>query len=581
MKKLYYLLALAALVVAVCAVSASTQEVIYISDPTLTDTPKMLPRSDASLWNMDFRCNPALLRLDCPYEFIYDNYYFGGYHNKDTADLIGVVPPVGVAGVYTLGSVDSEYLLNVAGTDVGFAMRLNDRANLAFILNYRYGNVLGDGEFTNNWVNGTDYGDMSGTLNQRLDSHTVAPSVLFSFKVSDAFTLGASLKYAYTNERFDEDVEGDGPTAIGAPLAENLLIDRDLCLSYHYISPKFGISFVPSDRFVLNASVAVGFYFGGVNKDASLSDDYYGALFTPRPYTEDLHSTDVRGWDIAAKVRPEFKVSDALSIPLMVDFWYKDFRWGVDGTSAGYFTPVTYSGIFQGPGTIDYESDTTTWDITAGAGMKYKTDVGTLSGMLAYTHWAFNNDYDQENFVLLTAPGGGLTVFSQDDHETRDIMSLAFTLEKAFTDKFSADFGIRYDLGWACRQYDLYYDSPYEENIAPLVITTSGRDVYQDLTLSNHLTFAPVPRLKIVLGGFVTIPLDELNYSLDGHSTGLVDEVRRPWYVEGPAVRDYENCGWEWGGMLSLTYEFGCPVVVPPVIPAPVIEPKIEPMSKK
>ncbi len=567
MKKLCYLLAFTALFVAVCAVVAPAQEVIYISDPTLTDTPKMLPRSDASLWNLDFRCNPALLRLDCPYEFIYDNYYFGGFHEKDTADRIGVVPAT-TGGTYMLGSVDSEYLLNVAGTDVGFAMKLNDRANLAFILNYRFGSVLGDGDFTNSHAFGGPVVSMSGDFEQRLDSHTVAPSVLFDFRVSDALSIGASLKYAYTNERFDEDIEATSIT-------EDVLIDRELCLSYHYISPKVGISFVPSDRFVLNASVAAGFYFGGVNKDASLFSSSDPG-FTP-PYTEDLHSTDVRGWDIAAKVRPEFKVSDALSIPLVVDFWYKDFRWEVDGTSAGYFPAFNYSGIFQGPGTIEYENDTTTWDIMAGAGVKYNAGWATLSGMLAYTHWVFDNNYDQEN-VVLPVLASGLTLFSQDDTETRDIMSVALTLEKAFTDKFSADFGIRYDLGWACRQYDLFYDSPYEQGTPPLVITTEGRDVYQDLTLSNHLTFAPTERLKIVLGGFVTIPLDALDYDLKGSLSGLSD--RRPWYAAGPVVRDYENTGWDWGGMLSLTYEFGCPVVVPPAAP-PVIEPKIEPMSIK
>jgi len=44
----------------------------------------------------------------------------------------------------------------------------------------------------------------------------------------------------------------------------------------------------------------------------------------------------------------------------------------------------------------------------------------------------------------------------------------------------------------------------------------------------------------------------------------------------------YESTGWDWGGLLSITYEFGCPVAAPPAPePAPVIEPKIEPMSMK
>ena len=54
MKKLCYLLVLTATLVAVCAVITPAQEVIYISDPTLTDTPNMLPRADTSLWNWTF-----------------------------------------------------------------------------------------------------------------------------------------------------------------------------------------------------------------------------------------------------------------------------------------------------------------------------------------------------------------------------------------------------------------------------------------------------------------------------------------------------------------------------------------------
>ena len=152
--------------------------------------------------------------------------------------------------------------------------------------------------------------------------------------------------------------------------------------------------------------------------------------------------------------------------------------------------------------------------------------------------------------------------------------------KECFGPTFSADFGLRYDLGWAHREYDLYYDSPYELN-GPLVITTSGSDIYQNLTLSNHLSFAPTDRLSITLGGFITIPLDSLDYSLDGSSTGIPGGGSRDWILAGPMTRSYENTGWEWGGLLSLTYEFGCVVAVPPVIPAPPIEPKLEPMSFK
>ena len=215
-------------------------------------------------------------------------------------------------------------------------MKLSDRANLAFILNYRYGSVLGDGDFTNSLSGGGFIGLINGSLEQRLDSHTVAPSALFSYKVNDAFTIGASLKYAYINERFQDDITGSGSYGTTLPGNPEIVdIERDLCLSYHYLSPKVGIS-RRLRRLILNASVAAGLYSGGVNKDADLFDSFFSGSYTPS-YSEDLHSSDIRGWDIAAKVRPEFKVSDALSIPLVLDFWYKDFRWGVAGASSGLF----------------------------------------------------------------------------------------------------------------------------------------------------------------------------------------------------------------------------------------------------
>ncbi|MBN2223421.1 MAG: hypothetical protein JW765_01965 [Deltaproteobacteria bacterium] len=43
----------------------------------------------------------------------------------------------------------------------------------------------------------------------------------------------------------------------------------------------------------------------------------------------------------------------------------------------------------------------------------------------------------------------------------------------------------------------------------------------------------------------------------------------------------YESTGWDRGGLLSVTYEFGCPKPAPPTTPEPVIEPNLEPMSMK
>lgn len=109
-----------------------------------------------------------------------------------------------------------------------------------------------------------------------------------------------------------------------------------------------------------------------------------------------------------------------------------------------------------------------------------------------------------------------------------------------------------------------------------------GRDMYQDLTLTTGLTLTPVERLTIALGGMVKMPLDPLDYETDG-TIVITPAGAFPTLLPGagPFVRDYESSGWEYGGTLTITYEFGCPTAPPPVTPAPVIEPKLEPMSYK
>ncbi len=50
----------------------------------------------------------------------------------------------------------------------------------------------------------------------------------------------------------------------------------------------------------------------------------------------------------------------------------------------------------------------------------------------------------------------------------------------------------------------------------------------------------------------------------------------------GPSSLDADTSEWQYGGYLMLTYELGVPKPVPPAAaPAPIIEPKLEPMSQK
>ncbi len=150
----------------------------------------------------------------------------------------------------------------------------------------------------------------------------------------------------------------------------------------------------------------------------------------------------------------------------------------------------------------------------------------------------------------------------------------------------AADLGIRYDIGWGHREIRTsLFDFLEYIDARELVVTADDRDMYQDLTLTTHLTLTPMDHLSIALGGMVKIPLDNLDYDMDGNASevgGFIFAARPALFYGGPFDMGYESHGWDWGGLLSVTYEFGCPVATPPVTPpAPVIEPKLEPMSYK
>lgn len=456
MKKLktVHLSVVAIFLITAFAAAAAAQEVIYISEPSVYDTPAILPRFEAPV-QREFVRNPALLTLECPYEFFSDLTYHGGTYKTSTS---GVWGPDG-AGDTARGASDSSYYLHALGGDAGFAMKLSDTTNLAALIFYRWGFLFGDTDFEH--FNSSAPGFIFGSWDERLNAHTFGLSILANHAFSDAFILGTGVTYSYNMEHLARKGSGDGRVGAAALFPETLLIDRDLRLNYHRFAPVVGILLKPSDRFTLDASVEAGFSFGGVSKNSLLYDDEGPAGNTW--YTEDLDSRDLFGWDITAKVRPVIKISERLSFPLVLDFAYRKFNWGVDGSSYGYFAPMAYGGIFQGPGAVVYENDTRSWDITAGAGVTYDAGWATLAGMLSYTHWDFRNGYDQENWV--SGPLGflnGLTAYNQRDSEIRDTVSLGVMVEKKLSPVVSAALGLRYDLGWGRRDYYMSYFSPYE-----------------------------------------------------------------------------------------------------------------------
>jgi hypothetical protein len=589
MKKLAVILALSALSIAALVASAPAQDEIYLTEPTVVDMSRVLPRYDAALWNLDFKDNPALLTLDCPYEFISDLYYLGGYRHIATdggGQLLSFSDPPALSH----RTSDMRYYNHGLGADVGFALKLNDRTNFAAIFGYRWNHISGDGDFVDNIqrFGEVDYGLFNGKAEDNFNSHAYDVSLLISSVVSDRVTYGAGLKIGYTRETYDTSIDGfgisNGALVTGTESAD---LDRELTLRYYRIGPVLGIALKPMPKLAIDASVEGGFYMGDVQKEASYLEEFTGNLATflfrdpSMAYNENFNASELNGWDMSAKVNAEYALSEKLSFPVYVAFDYRDFRWSVGGLADGLFGPFTLLefGLAGDGEVLTYNDNENRWDIAAGAGVKYVADWGTITGMLSYTHRDLRDNYGQADFDVV--------LFDRRDRERLDILSLGIVYEKEFSPMFSADLGLRYDVGWGRREVGSTLIDDIESLIGfrQLITSADAADSYQNLTLSTHMTLKPMDHLTVGLGGMVTIPLNTLDYDMHGSASGLEGfpfAARPALFYGGPFSMGYETTGWDWGGLLSVTYEFGCPVATPPpAAPAPVIEPKLEPMSYK
>ncbi len=189
-------------------------------------------------------------------------------------------------------------------------------------------------------------GDFNGSVDENFNGHTFGASLLFSSVLTDKVTFGAGFKLAYIQDKYDSDMTGFGASnGILSTGTESAVTDRDLTLNYRRFGPVLGISVKPSSMLTIDASLEAGFYVGDVEKESTLAQDFTMII---RPasdlYTEDLGSSDLNGWDLAAKVKPEIILSDAISVPLIVAFNYRDFRWNVDGTSIGFIRALQSAG---------------------------------------------------------------------------------------------------------------------------------------------------------------------------------------------------------------------------------------------
>ncbi len=562
-------------------------EAMYIEEPNFYSVPKTIMVSDKPEWTPDFRDNPALMGTDKDVRFLMDLYYTGSYTKVDLDNFftyhIGGIPVFGAG----FGSGKEEYVTNGVGADVGVVLKVTDRSELGVIMGYRYLNTDMEGDQVYRWSSLGATGSMTSSLEREIRSSDFSLGLLYNIEFTPAFSLGMGLKYGRGVHESNFSLDGTGSSVPFGP--EVITMDRELTLDYHRFAPVLGVSVKPNDALTIDASVEGGFIFGGVDKGDTLNSTVAVVPAIFRPHVENLASRDLSGWDIKTGLKVTYAVSDRLSLPFFADFAYGDTRWEVDGTAAGNFFPVDLPEIVYAPGPVDYENDSALWHITGGLGADFTMAGWDTEVTGAYTHWQNRNDYDQSNVnsTVLFAPIGATSVFEESIVEKRDIISLGLMMKRDFTPSFAAELGLRYDLGFGRMDLDRDYRSALAFFGAPaptLSLSYTGKDVYQNLTFSTRMEFKPSDRLTLALGGAVTFPLDALDYELEGDVSGIGTSV--PPFLQlgfdGPTDLDSKTTQWQYGGYFMLTYELGAPTPVPPpAAPAPIIEPKLEPMSQK
>ena len=556
-------LAFVAIVSIAIAPLAQAEEAIFLTEPNLYNMPKTHIKTDTFLWAQDFKDNPALMNLNSPYQLICNLYYMGSKTDFSTdfynIVLVGGGPPHGFA----TGFDDEVIYTNSLGTDIGFAIRLNDMHTMAAVFHYAYENLNGEGSFFHNWTDLTFDGNMTGISRRNVDSNLYSISMLHDITISDAFSFGLGFTYGYggTTSTYNIGATGTGSFGIaGTYFQEDVREYRELTFDYHMMSPTLGISATPSDFVFIDSSVTANFYLGGVNSVSRLSDDFWlnaGAGLASYSYGENITSDDFFSWDINYNLSPEFMVNESVSLPFVLDFSYGKKEWSVDGPVSGFFSPFSYLGIYHGTGHMEYEENMETWDITAGGGIKYTIGVTELMAMAYYTRDEYYNAYYQHNDV--TIPNGafnpGLTALTRRTNIKKDILSFELGVASEFTPQFYADFNIRYDMGWGrMTSYDSY-TSTYDYTGEELLVNKNDNIMFHDMTLSNTLTFSPTDNINFSLGGNIGIPLSPSNYNLSGSNVGVTPgRPSSSWGGDNSGGNSTRTL--KYGGMFSIDIEF-------------------------
>ena len=129
MKRVTLVLVTAAFLPMFLPIMVHAQDFFSAGETGFYNAPKALIRTDASLWDQDFKHNPALLDPKSDLEFIMDSYYTGS--TSDVSVDFNFGSPL---GLLYYGFMDAEYRIDNTGADIGFMKRLNDRSSLGLSL---------------------------------------------------------------------------------------------------------------------------------------------------------------------------------------------------------------------------------------------------------------------------------------------------------------------------------------------------------------------------------------------------------------------------------------------------------------
>ncbi|MBN1881932.1 MAG: hypothetical protein JW885_07145 [Deltaproteobacteria bacterium] len=503
-----------------------------------------------SEWYSTWRDNPALVDLQSNYAFIASMFYMGSFNEFET-DMYQAFTG-GVGGSYA--ETTEEYAGNSAGTDLGFLMKFNDISTFGAILHYRYDGILGYGDITTILSNGAGvYIAMTSESVRRSDANSTGLTLLYDIDYSDAFSLGFDLTYMYTNENTNYDVNSVDIVSTGAVVDEEMKIDRETIFNINRISPTIGTSFTPTDSFILNVSFTTDFLFGGVEKHSRLYDWNTAVAVPPINYREHLDDGNLSGYGFSGEADTEIFLTDALSLTYLANASYTDTSWEVDGAVDGYFLPFYYYGLLCGPGTMDYESEERTLNATAGAGMNYDLSGAILHSLITYTYWNRDTAFYQENTFNFAAVVP-VSNFTQRTEEELNIMNLKLGATFDVSPVLSMDFGVGYSVGWG--RYNLY-ESIYSPGSTTEIITAAkDTDTFHDMTVGSSMVFRPIDNLNITLSAMGKFPLNQKKYNLSGTTDGATAGGLPISIWSGNTIRDYGSSTWNYGGTLSIGYEF-------------------------